>query len=118
LRDNPARPPFGAALCRLEDIPEGGARGFVFREGDALFAGFILRKGKTVTGFVDHCPHAGWPLAGLADQYLTRDGDFILCSGHGALFQKTDGLCVSGPCYGEHLEAWPVEVVRGVVRTR
>ena len=115
MSENPARPPFGAALCALEDIPDKGAKGFVFREGDKLFAGFVLREGNQVSGFVDVCPHAGWPMASGPNRYLTRDGKFILCSGHGALFQK-DGLCVSGPCYGEHLTPWPVEVVRGVVR--
>jgi nitrite reductase/ring-hydroxylating ferredoxin subunit len=115
LSENPARPAFGTALCRLEDIQDKGAKGFVFREGDKLFAGFILREGTRVTGFVESCPHAGWPMASGPDRYLTRDGRFILCAGHGALFQK-DGLCVSGPCYGESLTRWPVEVVRGVVR--
>jgi len=117
LSTNPARPPFGAALCRLDDLPSPGSKGFVFRQGDALFAGFVLREGNGVKGFVDHCPHAGWPMASGPDRYLTRDKKFILCAGHGALFQKTDGLCVSGPCFGEHLEDWPVEVVRGVIRT-
>lgn len=114
--EDAARPPFGEPLCRLEDIPDGGSKGFVFRDGEMMFAGFILRDGKTVRGYVDQCPHAGWPLAASPDRYLTKDGKFIFCSGHGALFQKTDGLCVSGPCYSEHLEAWPVEVVRGIIR--
>jgi nitrite reductase/ring-hydroxylating ferredoxin subunit len=117
VTENPARPAFGTALCPLDEVPNMGARGFVFREGEALFAGFILREGKTVRGFVDRCPHAGWPLSALPNQYLTRDGKFILCQSHGALFLKGDGQCVSGPCYGEHLEPWPVEVVRGIVRT-
>lgn len=116
MRENPARPPFGEALCELADIPSPGSKGFVFREGDALFAGFIVREGTKVRGYVDQCPHAGWPLAASPDRYLTRNNDYILCSGHGALFMKQDGLCVSGPCYGERLEPWPVQVVRGIVR--
>lgn len=114
---NPARPGSGVALCRLEDIANPGSKGFVFRQGEALFGGFVLREGNQVRGYVDHCPHAGWPLASGPDRYLTRDGRFILCAGHGALFHKADGLCISGPCFGEHLEPWPVEAVRGIVRT-
>ena len=100
----------------MDDIPDPGAKGFVFREGAALFAGFVVRDGDKVRGFIDSCPHAGWPLAGMTGRYLTRDDRYIFCSGHGALFEKADGRCISGPCYGEYLEPWPVQVVRKIVR--
>lgn len=111
---NPAQPPAGVLLCALEDIR--GAKGFTFRKGHDLFMGFVLREGDTVRGFVDSCPHTGQPLAFGPDRYLTRDGKLILCSGHGALFEK-DGRCIAGPCFGEKLEAWAVEVAEGLVRT-
>lgn len=98
-------------LCALADLADPGTRGFRFREGSRLFAGFVLREGEAVRGFVDSCPHAGWPLSALDDRYLTRDGRHILCAGHGALF-ALDGACVAGPCAGETLSPWPV-VVRG-----
>ncbi len=116
MSENPAKPAFGTALCALEEIANPGGKGFVFREGDALFSGFVLREGAEVRGYVDSCPHAGWPLASGPDRYLTRDNRFILCSGHGALFLKGTGECISGPCFGEHLTRWPVTVVRGIVR--
>jgi nitrite reductase/ring-hydroxylating ferredoxin subunit len=115
---NPARPPKGTALCPLSDIPEPGAKGFDFREGSAVFAGFVVRKAGRVMGYVDECPHAGWPLAVLPDRYLTREADRIFCGGHGALFRIEDGLCTSGPCEGDRLEPWPVTVdADGVIRT-
>jgi nitrite reductase/ring-hydroxylating ferredoxin subunit len=96
-------------LCALAELADPGARGFRFREGSALFAGFVVRRGAAVAGYVDSCPHAGWPLASLDERYLTRDGRHILCAGHGALFDL-DGACLAGPCYGERLPAWAVEV--------
>jgi nitrite reductase/ring-hydroxylating ferredoxin subunit len=81
-----------------------------------MFAGFVVRRGGVVAGYVDSCPHAGWPLA-LFDRYLTREGDRILCSGHGALFRVEDGVCTAGPCAGRALEAWPVKVEDGAVVT-
>jgi nitrite reductase/ring-hydroxylating ferredoxin subunit len=108
-------PPSGTVLCRLDEIGDPGARGFTFRDGDALFQAFIVRKGPSVYGYRDRCPHAGWPLAFEADRYLTREGDFILCSGHGALFRLEDGLSVGGPCAGRVLTPWPVRVEAGVV---
>ncbi|HTK36179.1 MAG TPA: Rieske 2Fe-2S domain-containing protein [Caulobacteraceae bacterium] len=104
-----ARPAPGLVLCRLDEIEDPGAKGFRFREGEAEFAGFVVRVGETVAGYVDACPHAGWPLA-LFDRYLTREKDLILCSGHGALFRREDGVCIAGPCADDRLSPWPVAV--------
>lgn len=114
--DNPARPPPGVRLCALSDLADPGSKGFRFREDTRLFAGFVLRQGDAVRGFVDSCPHAGWPLSGLPDRYLTRDDRHILCAGHGALF-SLDGRCVAGPCVGDRLTDWPVEIRDGEVFT-
>lgn len=107
---NPARPGAGARLCPLADIAEPGARGFAFRDGDALFAGFVVRAAGEVRGYEDRCPHAAMPLALMPDRYLTREGDLILCVSHGALFRPTDGACIGGPCAGRALTPWPVRV--------
>jgi nitrite reductase/ring-hydroxylating ferredoxin subunit len=114
---NPARPPAGARLCALNEIGDPGAKGFLFRDGEALFGGFLVRLGETVAGYVDRCPHAGTPLALTPDRYLTRDADMILCATHGALFRIGDGLCLAGPCTGRRLSPWPVELINGEVRT-
>jgi len=114
---NPARPAPGLRLCGLADLADPGAKGFRFRDDAALFAGFVVRKGELVAGYVDACPHASWPLAALDDRFLTRDGERILCSGHGALFRLDDGLCLAGPCLGERLAPWPVVVRAGEVFT-
>jgi nitrite reductase/ring-hydroxylating ferredoxin subunit len=114
---NPAQPPAGTVLCRLDEIADPGAKGFDFRVGDAMFMGFIVRMGDRAIGYVDSCPHAGWPLASDPDRYLTRQNDRILCSGHGASFRIDDGACLFGPCAGMSLTPWPVEVdMQGVVR--
>lgn len=75
----------------------------------------MVRSGDTVSGYVDSCPHAGWPLA-MFDGYLTRSGERILCAGHGALF-RLDGMCVAGPCIGETLSPWPVRLQDGDILT-
>jgi len=111
-----AAPPTGTRLCALAEIADPGARAFSFRRGEALFAGFVVRQGERALGYVDSCPHAGWPLA-MGDRYLTREKDLILCSGHGALFRIEDGECVAGPCFGARLEPWPVRVENGAVVT-
>jgi nitrite reductase/ring-hydroxylating ferredoxin subunit len=107
---NPARPAPGVRLCRLEALADPGTRGFNFRVGDDLFAGFVVRTGGEVRGYEDRCPHAAMPLALFPDRYLTREGDLILCASHGALFRPLDGVCVGGPCAGRSLTPWPVRL--------
>jgi nitrite reductase/ring-hydroxylating ferredoxin subunit len=104
-------------LCPLAEIADPGTKGFIFRQGDRLFAGFVARKDGAVFGYVDSCPHNGWPLGGPTGRHLTREGDLILCSGHGALFRIEDGVCTSGPCADERLGEWAVAVRDGVVVT-
>ena len=105
--DNPARPAPGVRLCAVAEIADPGGKGFRFRVEGRIFAGFIIRKGALLAGYVDSCPHAGWPLATFDDRYLTRDARHILCTGHGALF-GLDGQGVTHPCLGERLTPWPI----------
>jgi nitrite reductase/ring-hydroxylating ferredoxin subunit len=115
--DNPAAPPAGTRLCAVSELGDPGARGFRFRAGEALFAAFLVREGSEVRGWIDSCPHNGWPLAVMDDLYLTRTGDRILCAAHGAVFRLGDGVCTAGPCAGEALTPWPVVVRSGWVET-
>jgi nitrite reductase/ring-hydroxylating ferredoxin subunit len=109
--------PAGVTLCTLADIANPGARNFVLEIGDRRFHGFVVRRGEAVTGFVDACPHMGLPLAKRLDEYLADNGELIECDWHGALFRAEDGLCVGGPCQGQSLKSWPVEMVDGFVKT-
>jgi len=115
LTPNPAAPPPGTRLCALADLADPGAKGFMFREGDKLFLGFVTRRGGQAFGYIDRCPHAGMPLASFGDRYLTREGDLILCAAHGALFRLEDGHCLGGPCADRALIPWPVKVEEGAV---
>ncbi|MHA6723238.1 Rieske (2Fe-2S) protein [Sphingomonas sp. RS2018] len=111
-----ATPP-GVALGPLTQIDDGAARNFVLQLRAGRFHGFVVRRGETVVGYVDRCPHMGVPMTQVLDDYLTPSGDYIACSWHGALFEVDDGLCVGGPCTGQRLTAWPVTVADGVIVT-
>ena len=110
MAGNPARPLPGARLCALADIADPGAKGFLFRAGEMLFLGFVVRREGTIAGYIDRCPHTGLPLAPWSDRYLTREGDLVICGSHGALFRLADGYCIAGPCAGRSLWPWPVKV--------
>ncbi|MDC7676567.1 Rieske (2Fe-2S) protein [Asticcacaulis machinosus] len=107
----------GIALGPLAQIPDGTARNYVLKIGEAYFHGFIVRQDNNAFGYVDACPHAGLPLAQELDHYLTSTGDLIMCSWHGALFKIQDGACIGGPCAGAKLTPWPVIVRAGELYT-
>lgn len=109
--------PAGVRLGPVELIPEGTARGFVLQMKAGRFHGFVVRRGDSVRGYADRCPHAGLPLAQKLDDYLTPGGDRILCSWHGALFDPDTGECLGGPCPGQRLTPWPVVVKDGAIVT-
>lgn len=102
-------------VCRLADLEEYGSRAFTIGPGDWPLRGFVVRCGNDVRGYVDRCPHVGHPLALRAHRFLTPDRALILCSSHGALFEKDEGRCLAGPCAGERLRAVPLEVIGDVV---
>ena len=102
-------------VCRLSDLDQHGSRAFTIGTGDWPLRGFVVRTGETVQGYVNHCPHAGHPLNLRPHQFLTHDGALILCSSHGALFEKQTGYCVAGPCAGKQLRPVPLKVESGFV---
>jgi nitrite reductase/ring-hydroxylating ferredoxin subunit len=101
-------------LCRLEEIPDGGAKGFPAAPG--AFTGlFAIRRGTKVWVYVNSCPHIGLPLDPAPDRFLDAKRQHIICSAHGARFRVEDGFCLSGPCYGEELERVPARIADGRV---
>lgn len=104
-----------AILCRLDELPDGEARGFSIGEGAAERELFIVRKGQRVFVYENACPHTGATLDWQPDVFLDVEKRFIQCATHGALFRIEDGFCVHGPCIGGHLTALPARVEDGFV---
>jgi len=102
-------------ICALHELDDPGARGFTMGEGEWPLRGFVVRRGDTVRAYVNHCPHAGFPLNWQPDGFLAKHAPLILCVMHGALFEIDSGRCVSGPCVGSSLHPLPVQVERGYV---
>ena len=102
------------ALCRVEDIPDNGAKGFPGAEG--RFTGLlVVRQGSNIYAYENACPHIGTPLDWTPDRFLSADGQYIICATHGAEFTISSGTCISGPCKGDRLTSVNVEIRNGVV---
>jgi len=89
-------------VCRLSELA-AGERAFTIGGGNWPLRMFVVKVADTVHG--DLRPH----------HFLTADGTLILCSSHGALFEKSTGYCVAGPCAGRALTPVPLEVKDGFV---
>ena len=101
-------------VCRLSELA-GGARGFTVGGGDWPLRILVVRVADAVHGYLNRCPHAGHPLDLRPQHFLTADGTLILCASHGALFEKSTGYCLAGPCAGHSLTPVPLEVRCGFV---
>jgi len=102
-------------VCRETELEAHGVRAFTIGAGDWPLRGFVVRAGAQLRGYVNRCPHAGHPLNLLPDRFLTPDGALLLCSSHGALFEKLTGFCVAGPCAGRSLTPVALQVRSGFV---
>jgi len=102
------------ALCRVEDIPENGAKGFSGAEGSVTGL-LAIRRGADVYVYENACPHIGTPLDWTPDRFLSADGRFIICATHGAEFTIGTGKCISGPCKGDQLTQVNVVIRNGVI---
>ena len=70
----------------------------------------MVRRGERVFGYVNACPHAGTPLDWQPDRFLDAEGSRLMCHTHGALFRVEDGYCEAGPCAGDRLTPFAVEI--------
>jgi nitrite reductase/ring-hydroxylating ferredoxin subunit len=102
-------------LCRLNEIADGAARGFLIGEGAARLDVVIVRREGAVRAYLNSCPHQLMPLETFPNKFLNEDGTQFICSTHGARFRVDDGYCVSGPCEGKSLRSIACAVVDGAV---
>lgn len=95
-------------VCEFGAIRDGGCREFAYLENGEIRYGFLVRKGPSVYAYANSCPHLKIALNWMEDHFLDFGQEHIQCALHGALFEISSGLCISGPCFGRHLEAIPL----------
>ncbi|MBN6731248.1 Rieske 2Fe-2S domain-containing protein [Burkholderia multivorans] len=107
----------GFKLCRLSDVPDGGARVIDIPQAGESSGGTIVlvRRGRQVWGYVNRCPHFSVPLDFEPGEVLCYRDRVLMCAHHSALFRFEDGLCIEGPCAGAALDAIGIAVSQGYV---
>jgi nitrite reductase/ring-hydroxylating ferredoxin subunit len=95
-------------LIRRSDLP---ASGLVAIDApiDGENTSILVDCGRTpLQAWLNCCPHQGRRLDYAPGKFLIHEGQLV-CAAHGATFELSDGLCVGGPCRGEHLAKVMVE---------
>lgn len=108
--------PSGERITDVESVPEASTLLITVEERERTEQREVLliRADGDVTAWFNYCQH--WRDVSLdkGDGAMVRDGE-IVCSRHGATFEKDDGMCTFGPCEGAVLDQLSVETTAGGV---
>jgi nitrite reductase/ring-hydroxylating ferredoxin subunit len=105
--DYSSAPPPGTVICPAGQITSVHALRVTTDRGS--FPLIVLRDGGQVRAFVNACPHQYLPLDYRGTTLLSADGTKLLCTAHGASFDKTTGEVVQGADCG--LDPVPVALI-------
>lgn len=102
-------------LASVTAIPEDGTLEWC-ADPDGELAILLFRRNGEVFAYHNVCPHQGRGLGirrsgGQATRFFFDPKGHLMCPHHGALFQLSDGACISGPCRGASLTPVAVRVV-------
>jgi len=97
-------------LCRLDDLDATGAKEIVLDDYGVRLPVFVVRYNGRILGYVNSCPHVRLPLNWKPDSFFDFSQTYLFCVNHGAHFDVETGNCLRGPCKGQSLRPFPVQV--------
>ena len=91
-------------ICASGELAEAGdgVRFELEWEGETAPA-FAIRHGGRVHAYVNRCAHIAMELDWKQGKFFDADGEYLICSTHGALYAPESGACRGGPCRGAKL---------------
>ena len=101
-------------LCRVEDVPEGGATAVEADQAGMAVPLILLRRRGDLLAYENQCPHTGRRLDWAPGRFLVED-DQLICAAHGACFAIATGNCTGGPARGAALASVAIAIVDGEV---
>jgi len=107
----------GARLvCASADLAErgNGVRFELEWEGETVPA-FAVRHQGRVRAYLNRCAHIAMELDWTQGKFFDADGEYLICSTHGALYAPESGACRGGPCRGAKLVSLDVYEAGGNV---
>lgn len=106
-------------ICASNALVEGGdgVRFEIDWNGNAAPA-FAIRHGGRVYAYLNRCAHIAMELDWKPGKFFDADGEYLICSTHGALYAPATGACRGGPCRGAALVGLDVFEADGNVYMR
>ena len=91
-------------LCASSELADGGdgLRFDIVCKGETTPA-FAIRYGGRVYAYLNRCAHIAMELDWKPGKFLDAEGEYLICSTHGALYAPESGACRGGPCRGAGL---------------
>lgn len=104
-------------LCDSGTLLDGrrGVRFEVKFRGERTPA-FVVRHQGVAVAYLNRCAHVSMELDWQPGEFFEPDGEFLICSTHGALYDPASGECRGGACGGRgNLRALSVLELDGAV---
>ncbi|MDX5350081.1 MAG: Rieske 2Fe-2S domain-containing protein [Paracoccaceae bacterium] len=92
--DYSSAPAPGTRICAASEITAVHSLTVTTERGS--FPLLVLRDGAEIRAYVNACPHQYLPLDYRGTTLLSADGTRLLCTAHGASFDKTTGAVIEG----------------------
>jgi nitrite reductase/ring-hydroxylating ferredoxin subunit len=97
------------------EIAPGTTKKFVFVQRGFPLEAFVVNRGGEFHAYLNRCRHVPMTMDWVENQFLTEDGEYILCSTHGACYVPETGECVEGPPRGKFLIRVPLRIEDGMI---
>jgi nitrite reductase/ring-hydroxylating ferredoxin subunit len=105
--------PVGRPICASGDLAEGGdGMRFEVESGGESLPAFVIRHGGRVHAYLNRCAHIAMELDWQPGKFFDAEGEYLICSTHGALYAPESGACRGGPCKGaglRRLDVWEAD---------
>jgi nitrite reductase/ring-hydroxylating ferredoxin subunit len=102
-------------VCAADALGENATAKFRIGTGADAREGFVIRHAGELHAYRNECRHVPLTMDWVENRFLSRDGCWIQCSTHGALYEIATGRCVAGPPAGKTLHRLPVSIEDGSI---
>jgi nitrite reductase/ring-hydroxylating ferredoxin subunit len=96
-------------ICESTDLLEKGQGiRFELEQHGLKLPAFVIRFRDRPRAYLNQCGHIPVELDWMPGVFFDDEGEYLICSTHGALYSPETGRCVSGRCNGRGLTALDV----------
>lgn len=97
-------------IIPIDEIPMGSQMIVDIWPDGKLISVIITHRKQGFSVFLNQCSHARWRLENIDGDLLIDENQNLICSGHCAIFDATDGHFIAGPGKGEGLISFNYEI--------